>query len=642
MAETEKLKLPKVTGNMTWDVVRDLNALAEAVDGMAGEPDGIAVLNSEGKLPAEQLGMDTGEIVSKTELNELKSDVGNLDELNTESKESVVDAVNELEMKSKEFGQEIAQNGLDFMVHVAEEVHKGEVHGMRVTDGKLEYFDGQEWQRVRGDGYPVGPVMQFSAKASDGKITLTWRDPNDITITDSDGNTITIARWKGTKILRKVGGHPANENDGTLVVDSGVKNQYETIGFEDPGLANGTTYYYSAFSYTEEDVFDEKVDADATPMPFVNYGVRIDTSNPDPYGSLTYLADAEGFTPLKVTDGVVNYGSWEDTFLIRDIKVALIKDGAINYELNPDDYTKKADGSNADITSGNDGDVMVGLPLAYWKFEKIGNYLDVYIADAQVDSGYKAGAHTRGDVVQDDYVWISAYKGTEVSGKLRSLSGKTASANKTIGEFRTVAKANGDGYEQFTYYQMLLLQVMTLITTKSCDSQTALGMGYTNGNSSHASTGTTNTRGLFYGESTGKQQIKAFGIEDFYGNYYDWVDGFITSSTRELLISDADFNDTGNGYTNYGVGASSNVSGYISQIQGGNDTGFIGKEFVGSSTTHFCDHGHLIADCVALFGGFRSMGVGGAHAGAFYLHAYHAASFRGASVGARCSFLAVN
>ncbi|MFK4473674.1 hypothetical protein ABH897_003405 [Paenibacillus sp. RC73] len=55
MATTEKLGLPLIEPNMTADVPRDMNALAEAVDAKVGVAGGLAVLGADGKVPADQL-----------------------------------------------------------------------------------------------------------------------------------------------------------------------------------------------------------------------------------------------------------------------------------------------------------------------------------------------------------------------------------------------------------------------------------------------------------------------------------------------------------------------------------------------------------------------------------------------------------
>lgn len=56
---TTKLNLPTISGNMSADVVRDMNALAEAVDAKAGVASGLATLGADGKVPASQLNVSS-------------------------------------------------------------------------------------------------------------------------------------------------------------------------------------------------------------------------------------------------------------------------------------------------------------------------------------------------------------------------------------------------------------------------------------------------------------------------------------------------------------------------------------------------------------------------------------------------------
>lgn len=222
--------------------------------------------------------------------------------------------------------------------------------------------------------------------------------------------------------------------------------------------------------------------------------------------------------------------------------------------------------------------------------------------------------------------------GFNLTSKLRSLSGRTPTASQTIGAFRTLAQANGAGYDQMAYFQLLMLQVLFIIMFKSRDSQTALGRGYVDGNSSAINTGGANAKGMFYGETTGKQQNKFCGIEDFYGNLRYWIDGFFSNASRNMLIANQSFNDTGSGYTNYGLGSATDIGGYISTVQGGTETGFVVKAAVGSVTTHYADRGHLFASCLPNFGGSWAFAD---FAGAFALSAYDGAAISDSSIGAR-------
>ena len=78
------------------------------------------------------------------------------------------------------------------------------------------------------------------------ETTLTWTDPQDVVISG-----ITFAKWDGTKVVRKIGSAPASVDDGDLVVDIKVRDQYSSTGFTDTGLTYGTTYYYRFFPYTD-------------------------------------------------------------------------------------------------------------------------------------------------------------------------------------------------------------------------------------------------------------------------------------------------------------------------------------------------------------------------------------------------------
>ncbi|WP_278382329.1 fibronectin type III domain-containing protein [Clostridium tyrobutyricum] len=480
-------------------------------------------------------------------------------------------------------------------------------------------IDGQQVSSIPAentDTEPPSVVSNFTVTAGNGKVDLSWVNP-----TDED--------FAGVKILRKTIGYPSSTTDGDLVYNGAG------ISFEDTTIENGTTYYYRIFPYDTAgnyNIAEEGQEVTATPKAYVIYGVKIDTANSNPETALIYTDNAVGFTPAQGNNGSFSYGSWQDKFPFNQIRPCLYLNGAVNYYLDPNDYTKKEDGITAsDITTGNDGDVMVEFPKIYWIFETVGTDLYVKYSDTKVDDNYKCLAHMRG-TTEKDKCYISAYLGYTLSSKLRSLSGKIPNVNQPISAFRTLAQANGSGYDQMAYYQLLMLQVLFITMFKNRDSQTALGRGYVDGNSASISTGRTNQKGLFYGETTGKLQNKFCGIEDFWGNCYYWIDGLYSDSNWNILIGNQNFNDTGSGYTNHGQGATSNISGYISGVQGTTETGFLIKTTAGSATTHYSDYGALSASYFPYFGGSWA---GADAAGAFYLSVNFGASNAYADVGGR-------
>lgn len=362
---------------------------------------------------------------------------------------------------------------------------------------------------------------------------------------------------------------------------------------------------------------------------YKTYGVSIDLTNKNPLTSVIYTDDATGMTGGS-TD-------WDNIDVFKSIRPCLLKNGVVQYYLNPNDFTKKADGSASDITSGNDGDVMIEIPKLGYYIETVGNILNVKVTTVANNRRFKYYAHSRDSEGDRENLYIGAYLGWyDGSSKLRSISGKTPTASQTIGTFRTQAQANGTGYDQISFYPLTLLQCLYLIRYKNLDSQTALGRGYVDGNASATATGGTNALGMYYGEATGKVQMKFAGIEDFWGNLYYWIDGLFSNATWNILTAFKSFNDTGSGYTDNGQGATANIEGYMSKPQGGNGTGFVLKEYSGSNSTYFCDDGYLYASRLPDFGGYWA---NGSHAGAFRLAVDASASNSYSSVGGRLMYL---
>lgn len=509
-------------------------------------------------------------------------------------------------------------------LHTATKVFGEEgVHGMRYFNDTLQVQNETgEWVDIEGGGCGIAPnnVADLKLKVGNEKLTITWSDPADTVV---EGQT--LCTWKGTKLVQKVGSFPENPKDGTLLLDNQTRGKYKTNGFEITGLTNGETYYFALFPYSDTGAVNVNVAnrTKGTPQPFRTMTVRIDLSNSNPSSCITYQDDAVEMT-AKSSD-------WDDFFGHYPV---LLKNGVEVGKLNRNNFAQFEDGSAADITSGNAGDVMIAFPRRGVKISTSGNILTISMTDDPDNSDFTYYAHTRG-TTRKEVFYLGAYKGYVASSKLRSLSGKTPTASQTIGTFRTQAHANGTGYEQSGFYQLIFRQCMYLLKYKNLDSQSALGQGYVGG-SAAASTGATNTRGMDYGTTSTTTQMKLFGLEDFWGNIWEWIDGIVTDSTRNILTATDNFNDSGSGYKNQGQGATSNIGNYMSKPQGKSETGFLAKEVNGSQSTYFCDSADLYASCVAYFGGDWG---NGAHAGACPLSVGDAASYSYASIAARLMFL---
>jgi hypothetical protein len=368
----------------------------------------------------------------------------------------------------------------------------------------------------------------------------------------------------------------------------------------------------------------------------VVYGVMIDTTNPNPSTAVTYTDDAVGMKAASGNNGDYKAGDLDACFPWNKIKPCLLQDGAVVGYLNPHDFTKFEGGDAADITSGDAGDVMIEIPHFWYKIGRVGNYVEVKVSNTALAGFTDFAFSYKGDV--KDSFYIGAYLGyKDGNGKLRSLSGQVVTGTQTIGQFRTAAQANGAGYEQLSFNKLTALQTLFVLQFGGLNSQLALGQGYTSA-SAYRNTGATDQSGMNYGTNTAAaatDTVKFNGIEDFYGNLYQWVDGYISAASGNSVdIADGNFNDTGADYANYPV-AAINIGGYMKDVMGDNNTGFTPRTVAGSTTTYYCDYGYLYAAYLPFFGGYRSSGAG---AGAFYFFCNFSASSASASVGARLLF----
>ena len=365
------------------------------------------------------------------------------------------------------------------------------------------------------------------------------------------------------------------------------------------------------------------------------YGVRIDTTDSNPETACEYTDNAVGMLAAHGNNGAFNGGDWLTRYPFNSIRPCLFKNGAVVGYLNPDNFAQFENGTDADIESGDAGDVMIEIPKFYYKIGRNGNYVEVKIANALM-AGFTDYAFSYKGESKDKF-YIGAYLGYKDSNnKLRSLTGKTVTGNITIGAARTAAQANGAGYEQLSFNKLTALQVLYVVMFKNLNSQAALGQGYTSA-SNFRDTGATDEKGMTYGTNTAASAddtVKFLGIEDFYGNLYQWVDGYV-SGNNIVLVADGNFNDTGDGYESHARHGSVSYS-HIKDVEGDNILAFTPKTGGASTTTYYADYGHIGNSAyVPSFGGDCG---GGASAGAFRLVCVYSASSAVPSIGARLTF----
>ena len=305
------------------------------------------------------------------------------------------------------------------------------------------------------------------------------------------------------------------------------------------------------------------------------YGFHIDPDESDPSDAVTYLMDAVGMEPAKMGTTAFNYGSWKNAFFMP--KPCMLKyDGTVDYYLDPNDFSKKVDGTASDISNyAYNGNAMMEFPKIWFKFvagvaEGEGYF---YVSNQQVDDTYHCWANYDSDGNQTDHFYMSIYNGVIYDGKMRSLSGKklspwsttaySSSATyavdsvvnydnkmwKCITAVETAEEFDSTKWEQFgfngnttgqqeidaavandttaksewyidTWCDRVLITALLYLMGKSLDLQSTYGRGIDSGSQSAAenyTTGAANDKGLFYSvTANGNNVVKVFGIESFW------------------------------------------------------------------------------------------------------------------------------
>ena len=343
------------------------------------------------------------------------------------------------------------------------------------------------------------------------------------------------------------------------------------------------------------------------------------------------MDDAIGMTP--------GYDGWKKTPLMKNIKPCLLKDGVVNYYIQKDNYTLKEDG-NPSILTGADGDVMVEIPLMGYKMwnDDTYQYVSVTTDPNKEKDGYCYYAHSLDNEKDCDKIYMGAYLGyKDTDNKLYSRSGVSPTTDTSLIDFRTSTVNKGKGYSLTSFFPHTLIQCLYVIVYKNLNSQSALGQG--NVNSGKKNTGGTNSNTFCYGTTSSTQQVKLFGIEDFYGNLSQLLDGLYSDNNYNVKTDYRNSVFTGSNGNNFQFSTKGNrADGNISKILGTNATGFIAKSGGGSyNTDYYCDYGQLYP--YGSFGLSGSSWEEGSNAGVFRLSvSFHNASTISVFNGARLMY----
>lgn len=437
------------------------------------------------------------------------------------------------------------------------------------------------------------PMQEFSAKsvyvsASDTvKVEITAKLPSGVA---------------GAVIRRSMTGYPTSETEGEL-----FKNITANGTYMDTNVTVGVVYYYSAFPYTSTGAYNRSEANRTSVTPKKRdylFGYDLVKATSSPTGRVTYPSDVDNaaFTPaaMNFSTGKFNYGGWAfdpgEKFMPRPCMLTYA--GVVDHYLNPNDYTKKVDGTTSKVTDTSfGGNAMMEWPKIYTKRWESNGVYHFRCSAAPQDDTWDCWCNYDRNNNQIDHFYTPIYFGSNVSSKLRSISGQANMVSQNATTEINYAKANGSDWYTEVLADRLFIQDLLVMMGKSTDCQTVFGSGRSD-TSSAAKTGTMDTKGMFWGSNNGTDGVKVFGMEHLWGNLWRRTAGWVNvNGTQKVKLTRGthdgstatDYNTDGNGYISVsGATPSGTSGGYISSMKT-EAYGRIPVTASGSSSTYEAD-----------------------------------------------------
>ena len=329
-----------------------------------------------------------------------------------------------------------------------------------------------------------------------------------------------------------------------------------------------------------------------------------------------------------------------------EYKGCVVKNGKLQYYLNPNDWTKTSNGSNSNL-DGTDGDVMIHTPKFYGKSGSNGNKRWVRISTVKVDaswveipemfiSAYRNTIYTDGDttkiasVVSTDAKYRgggrrSSYDEYLTTDQFKTDLGKPVS-NISRATMRTYASATGQELLCYEFYKWIfywnyVIEYANFNSQKEFNSeltsdgyhQGGLGPGLTtwdwgqwgsyNGYYAITPCGYTNEFGNFSGVKAIQLQSpektlyanRWRGFENPFGDIWTNLEGIVikrdAAKANSNVYTTTDVSKYGEDYSLFDIaGVEIAQDGWIGTFDLGSKAEIIPSTIAGSESTYKCDY----------------------------------------------------
>ena len=238
----------------------------------------------------------------------------------------------------------------------------------------------------------------------------------------------------------------------------------------------------------------------------------------DPSQRIEYIKTNRNYTPLTINSSThtANYGSWEGNPILEANVPAMIKaNGTVDYYLDPDDYTKKLDGTASDVANtAYEGGAFAYIPKIYTRQYIKGNDRYVMFSMTKVNNDFKPIGFVDHLGNEYDGIWIPMFYGILVTEnnviKLKTIGSGTY-APSGIGNVTSMKDYMLNAIPNAKFFGGPIINIINELLTLFSKNSKLDYYGYGN---SRAENGPLNNApiggGQFYGTQDGSSLNKVF------------------------------------------------------------------------------------------------------------------------------------
>lgn len=372
------------------------------------------------------------------------------------------------------------------------------------------------------------------------------------------------------------------------------------------------------------------VDIVATEKPLETGYIILDQTSSDP---TTKVLDEDGHT----------YSNYTRPSVIDSIRAAshcyvgtFANNKMTLKQLSDSNGTLYADGTSAATDIATTGkDVFMRLPFF---FTRVSEYAtDKIKIEFAFDAGQTATS-TRQPTGNGWKQWggndlIGKYEAYETNSMTYSVSGQTSTGNVSQANFKSHARARGTGFSIVKWRHQNIMAILFYAYYGHTNCQSLIGSG---ASSNNKQTGLKNSLGMTDTTSSNgnTDNIVFWGLENWWGNKYEWVDNVVIDSgtwtiteddgtTRTINASDTIATDSSIYPSKFILGDNLDVVGAAGQTGGSDSVGYCDYQYIANNSSRVVR---------------RSYSGANAHGGVAVVSAYYDASNTNANIGSRLAF----